>query len=108
VIDAPKTVASGDRCFFEHVRAYTLPPAGLDLPPLEAIVEAGYPWPDVEFAIQGFSTFRAGTPDLRYLDRALARIDGWGNFATGRFCIETRLLAHAEHVAPPEGAVPAT
>jgi hypothetical protein len=101
VIDAPKTVSTGDRSFFEHVRAYTLPPAGLELPPLNAILEPGFQWPDIYFAIQGFSTFRSGTPDLRDLDRALARIDGWGNFATGRFSIETRLLPHAEKVAPP-------
>lgn len=101
VIDAPKTVSSGDRSFFEHVRAYTLPPAGLELPPLASILEPGFRWPDIDFAIQGFSTFRSGSEDLRYLDRALARIDGWGNFATGRFSIETRLLGHAARVAPP-------
>lgn len=101
VIDAPKTVAAGEKAFFEHVRAYTLPPAGMQLPPLEALVEPGFRWPDVEFAIQGFSTFRSGVPDLSHLDRALARIDGWGNFSTGRFAIETRLLAHAAEVALP-------
>lgn len=101
VIDAPKTVSTGERSFFEHVRAYTLPPAGLELPPLEALVEPGFRWPDVFFAIQGFSTFRAGTSDLRHLDRALARIDGWGNFSTGRFSVETRLLAHAGEVGLP-------
>lgn len=101
VIDAPKTVAAGERAFFEHVRAYTLPPSGLELPPLEALVEPGFRWPDMEFPILGFSSFRSGVPELRHLDRALARIDGWGNFAAGRFAIETRLLSHAAAVALP-------
>jgi len=105
VIDAPKTVSAGDRSFFEHVRAYTLPPAGLELPPLESVLDPGFMWPDVHFAIQGFSTFRTGgAADLSHLDRALARIDGWGNFRSGRFSIETRLLAHAAQVAPPAPA----
>jgi hypothetical protein len=104
VIDAPKTVAAGDRRFYEHVQAYCLPPEGLELPPLPALLEPGFEWPDVDFPIVGFSTFRTGVPGLERLNRAVARIDGWGNFAARRVAIETRVLRHRAPAVEPRRA----
>ncbi|MFO7653985.1 MAG: hypothetical protein R6X25_09215 [Candidatus Krumholzibacteriia bacterium] len=101
VIDAPKTVSAGDRHFFEHVRGYCLPPAGLALPPLEAILAPDFRWPDLLFAIHGFSQFRTADPELQDLNRAHAVIDGWASFASGQLVIETRLVEHRAKVAGP-------
>ena len=93
IIDAPKTLTATDgRQIFEHVRAYCLPPEGLELPSLQALAERDFQWPDLFFPIHGFSTFRVAKPELGFLNRAQARIDGAGNFATGRLEIVTRIL----------------
>jgi hypothetical protein len=92
VIDAPKTLSLGERQLSEHVRGYCLPPAGLEMPPLEVILSPGFTWPDVPFTVQATSTFRTGDPELSHLQSAIARIDGTVWMSTGRLVIETRHL----------------
>lgn len=101
IVDAPKTLSGDGFHLFEHVRAYSLPPEGLEMPPLEAVLDPGFEWPDVPFAIHGFSTFRAGTPELAHLNRRVARIDGWVDFTTGDLAVETSLVDHRREVAAP-------
>lgn len=102
IIDSPKMIALPDGCVvYEHVRGYCSPPEGFEAPPLEAFLDPGFEWPDVLFPVQGFSTFRAGTPELAHLNGALARIDGWAHFATRRLAVETRLVPHLRQVAGP-------
>lgn len=101
VLDIQKTISLGDVHLYENVQGYCLPPAGMEPPPLEAILSPGFEWPDVLFPIHGFSTFRAGYPEWRHLNRAVARIDGWASFATGRLAVETHLLEHATEVEGP-------
>lgn len=92
VIDAQKTISLGDAHVHEHVHGYCLPPDGMDVPPLEAVLTPGFQWPDVAFPIVGASTFRCGVPALAHLNRAVAAIAGEANFVTGALTIETRLL----------------
>lgn len=101
VIDAQKTISRGDTHIYEHVHGYGLPPDGLEMPPLEALLEPGFEWPDVLFPVLGSSTFRAAAPDLQFLDRAIANIEGWFSFATGGLAIETTLVHHGGRVPPP-------
>lgn len=96
IIDVPKTISGDGYHVYEHVRAYAVPPAGMEMPPLEALLEPGFEWPDVAFPIHGTSTFRAGAPHLAWLNRAVARVDGWASMATGELVIETRLLEPVE------------
>lgn len=102
VIDAQKTLSRGDVHVFEHVHGYGYPPAGLQLPPLEKLLDPAFEWPDALFPVLGASTFRAAARDLSYLNREVARIDGWFNFATGGLAIETRLIRHASRVEGPK------
>lgn len=92
IIDVPKTISGDGWHVHEHVRAYSFPPEGMEIPPLEALLAPGFEWPDVAFPIQGSSTFRTGAPDFAWLNRAVARVDGWASMATGELVIETRLL----------------
>ena len=94
VIDAQKTISAGEMHLAEHVRGYCIPPAGMEPPPLEAVLAPGFAWPDVPFPIQGFSTFHvhAGLPELAVLNRAIARIDGRASFVTGALEITTRIV----------------
>jgi hypothetical protein len=102
VIDAQTMLSQSAQVnVYEHVWGYCLPPEGMQLPPLESLLEPGFEWPDVNFPIVAFSVFRAAAPELDYLNRATARIDGWANFATGGLAIETRLVSHDARVAYP-------
>lgn len=92
VIDAPKTISLGERHLFEHVRGYCVPPPGLAIPPLEALLSPDFEWPDLPFAVRGTSMFRTADPELGHLRSALARIDGRVWFSTGRLEVETRLI----------------
>jgi hypothetical protein len=99
VIDAQKTISLGDRHHYEHVHGYCIPPAGMEVPPLERILAPGFAWPDIPFPILASSTFRTSDPSLAYLNRAVTRIEGWANFATGALVIETWLMEHSGRVA---------
>jgi hypothetical protein len=101
VIDAQKTISQGRAHLYEHVRGYGLPPQGLQMPPLETLLDPSFAWPDVLFPVLGSSTFRAAAPELQHLNRAISRIDGWFSFATGGLAIETRLVSHESSVAGP-------
>lgn len=101
VIDAPKTLSNGGTHVFEHVRGYGLPPDGLSMPPLEALLDPAFEWPDMLFPIVGSSTFRTAIPDLLHLNRAVSRIDGWFSFKTGGLAVETRLVSHVSEVEAP-------
>ena len=96
IIDVPKTISGDGWHVYEHVRAFSFPPEGMEIPPLEALLAPGFEWPDVPFPIQGSSTFRTGTPGLAWLNHAVARVDGWASMATGQLVIETRLLRYRE------------
>jgi hypothetical protein len=101
VIDTAKTIADGTTALYEHVRAYCIPPEGLEVPPPDVILDASFSWPDVEFPILGFSMFRTGDPAYAHLNTTIAAIEGSANFATGRNAIETRVLRHTGTAAPP-------
>jgi hypothetical protein len=102
VIDAQTMLSQDENTHvYEHVYGYCLPPYGLQIPPLEKLLEPGFEWPDVDFPVVAFSTFRAGAPELAYLNSITARIDGWANFATGGLAIDTRLVAHDVGVLRP-------
>ena len=94
LVDVQKTVALGDRRWYEHVRGYGLPPDGLEVPPLPVLLDPAFRWPDVLFPVLAFTTFSTADPALAHLNRAIGRVDGWFSFATGRLAVETRLVRH--------------
>ncbi|MGD8861077.1 MAG: hypothetical protein PVI30_13810 [Myxococcales bacterium] len=82
----------GDVHVHEHVRGYCLPPEGMQMPPLEVLLQPDFEWPDVDFPVVGFTSFRAADPALEYLNRELGQVRGHANFRTGALSITTRLL----------------
>jgi hypothetical protein len=103
VIDAQTTISQVDGVhIYEEVHGYCLPPEGMQVPPLEVLLEPGFEWPDVDFPIVGFSTFRAAAPQYAYLNGVTARIDGWANFKTGGLAIETRAVSHDASAVRPQ------
>ncbi len=104
LVDAQKTLSLDGGHLLERVTAHCLPPAGLHLPPLAALLEPGFRWPQELFPIFGFSSFRTADPELDALNRAFASVEGWVSFAKGRLAIETRLASGTGRVAPPAAA----
>jgi hypothetical protein len=102
VVDTAKTISDGETTLYEHMHAYCIPPQGLELPPPEAILDPSFEWPDAEFPILGFSTFRSGHPGYGDLNTTIAAIEGWANFATERNAIEARMLRHTGTAAAPQ------
>lgn len=92
IIDAPKTISLGSVNVVEHVTGYCLPPAGLQMPPFQAMFEPGFAFPDLPFTVIGSSMFRTDVPELAHLNACVATIEGTVSFATGRLVVETRLL----------------
>jgi hypothetical protein len=90
VIDAPETISRGDLHVVGQVRGYVLPPAGAPVPPLEAMIDPGFAWPDAPFRIAGSVMLRTADPDLDWLNRTVAVIAGEVNMSTGRLVIEAR------------------
>lgn len=101
IIDAQKTISSGDIHVHEHVRGYGLPPEDMQMPPLEVLLDPSFEWPDVLFPLTGSSTFRASDPGLLWLNQAVANIEGWFSFATGGLAVETTLVKRTGEVAGP-------
>jgi len=93
VLDAPETFSRGDLHVIGQVRGYALPPAGAPAPPLEAMLDPAFEWPDVPFALKGAVLFRAAHPDLDWMNRVIAVITGEVNMRTGRLVVEARVAA---------------
>lgn len=93
VVDAPETISGGGRHIQAHARGYTIPPAGMEFPPLEALLEPGFEWPDVDFRFEGCVLFRAADPALAYLNRTVGVLSGTVNMATRRLDVTARAAA---------------
>lgn len=101
VIETAKTISDGTTALYEHVRGYCMPPAGLEVPAPEVMLDPSFTWPDAEFPILGSSLFRAASPEYAHLNTTIAVIEGWANFSTRRNAIETRVLRHTGTAAAP-------
>ncbi len=101
VLDQVKTIAGSNRQVVEHLRGYAIPPVGFEPPTLESVLDPDFAWPDAAFAIVGSATFEATGELGEHLNRTIAVVDGWCNFATGGLAVETRLLPVNRHVAGP-------
>jgi hypothetical protein len=92
VIDAPETISLDDIHVAAHARGYVLPPEGLDVPPLEAMLRPGFEWPETPFTVRGFALFRTAAPDLEVLNRTVAALSGRVDMRSGRLEVEATAL----------------
>jgi hypothetical protein len=92
VIDARLAIESEHGPVACHARGYVIPPTGLEPPPLEAVADPAFPWPDIDLPLVEFATCQTGAPALAHLNRTVAAGHGTVNMATGRLVVETRAL----------------
>lgn len=90
VIDAPEVIEAGQTRVSLQVRGYVVPPKGMQMPPLEALLEPGFAFPDVDFRVTASGLIRTAAPEWAALNATVAVIEGTVNLATGRLVVEAR------------------
>ena len=92
VIVAPEIIDTGEERVALEVNGYVVPPAGLEVPPLEVIASPGFEFPPVDFRVVGSAMIRTAAPQLAALNRTVAALEGTVNMGTGRLAVEARAL----------------
>lgn len=92
VIIAPEVIELGDVRVSLDLRGYVVPPAGAPAPPLEAVLEPGFEFPDVPFRVTGAATAATTAPEHAHLNGAVVVVEGTVNMATGRLDVTARTL----------------
>ena len=92
VIVAPEIIEHDGRRISGEVRGYVVPPAGAPVPPLEAVLDEAFEWPDVPFRVTGSVLLRTTHPDLAYLNSTVAVVEGTVVLATGALRVEARAV----------------
>jgi hypothetical protein len=90
VIDAPEVIDAGEVRVSLQVRGYVVPPAGMEMPPLEVLLEPGFAFPDVDFRVTASGLIRTAAPEYAALNATVAVVEGTVNLATGRLVVEAR------------------
>ncbi len=90
VIEAPEIIDTGLERVALHVRGYVVPPAGMEVPPLDVVTSPDFAFPPVDFRVTGSATIRTAAPKYRALNHTIAVVEGTVNLATGRLVVEAR------------------
>lgn len=93
VIDARETIVGDGFAIGAHARGYVLPPEGMQVPPLERLLDPEFPWPDEPFPLRVTQTFRTGAPGLDHLNRLVVAHLGGVNYATRRITVDAYRIA---------------
>ena len=91
-IHAPEVIDDGRHRVALDVRGYVVPPAGMAVPPLEALLEPGFQFPDVAFRVTGSALAATADPEYAYLNRTTIVIEGSVNLGTGELVVEARAV----------------
>lgn len=92
VIVAPEVIEHDGRRVSGDVRGYVVPPEGAPVPPLEAVIDPTFTWPEVPFRVTGSVLFRTAVPELDHLNRTVAVVEGTVVLATGELRVEARAV----------------
>jgi hypothetical protein len=90
VVDAPETISGEGRHIQAHARGYAIPPEGMEMPALEALLEPGFEWPDVDFRFTGCVLFRTADPAFEFLNHTIGILSGTVNMGTRRLDVTAR------------------
>lgn len=82
VIIAPEVIDDGTTRVALEVRGYLVPPEGVPAPPLTALFEPGFAFPDAEFRVTGSATIATSDPAYAALNRTTAIVEGTVNMGT--------------------------
>ena len=91
-IHAPELIESGSHRVALDVRGYVTPPAGAPVPPLAALLEPGFEFPDVPFRVTGSALAATTSPEYAYLNGTTIVVEGHVNMATGHLDVTARTV----------------
>ena len=92
-IHAPELIESGSHRVALDVRGYVTPPVGAPVPPLAALLEPGFEFPDVPFRVTGSALAATTSPEYAYLNGTTIVVEGHVNMATGQLDVTARAVA---------------
>lgn len=81
----------GGRTVSTRVHGYLTPPG--PMPPLEAIADPAFTWPDAEIPMHGAVDLRTAAPELQALNATVFGLTGTVNVARGELRVRARSLA---------------
>lgn len=92
VIDAYELITGPDATA-TSVRAegYVVPP--FEMPPLEALLDPSFAWPDVDLPMHGSTRLQSSTAGLEEVNRTAYAFTGSVNMARGSLIVEARSIA---------------
>lgn len=91
-IHAPEVVELGEHRVELDVHGYVVPPAGAPAPPLRAVLQPGFEFPDVPLRITGSALAATASPEYSELNSVTIVIEGSVNMATGRLEVTSRIV----------------
>lgn len=92
VIDARELIIAGEAASASvHAEGYVVPP--FEMPPLRALLEPDFAWPDVDLPIHGAARLQSASPGLDAVNRLVYGFNGSVNMATGSLVVRARSLA---------------
>ncbi|HKI83220.1 MAG TPA: hypothetical protein VKA63_02690 [Candidatus Krumholzibacteria bacterium] len=93
VVDAPETISSEDRHIQATARGYAIPPEGMEMPPLEALLAPDFVWPELDFRFTGCVLFRTADTQFEHLNRTVGVLSGTVNMGTRLLEVTARAAA---------------
>jgi hypothetical protein len=89
-IHAPELIEYGAHRIELDVRGYVIPPDGAPVPPLSALLEPGFEFPDVPFRVTGSAFAATASPEFAELNRVTIVIEGEVDMGTGALDVTAR------------------
>jgi hypothetical protein len=94
-IHAPELIEYGAHRVALDVRGYVVPPDGAPVPPLAALLEPGFEFPDVPFRVTGSAFASTTSPEFADLNRVTIVVEGEVNMGTGVLDVTARTVERA-------------
>jgi hypothetical protein len=92
LFDARDTIAVDGGHVQAIARGYVMAPEGAAMPTVEAMLDPGFQPADIRYLIHGYGVLETGVPAYEDLNRALVKVDGWVNMATGELVFDGRAV----------------
>jgi hypothetical protein len=91
-IHAPEVIDDGTHRVALDVRGYVVPPPGAPVPPLDALLEPGFEFPDTPLRVTGSAVASTTAVEYQYLNAVTIVIEGEVNLGTGALVVEARAV----------------
>jgi hypothetical protein len=91
-IRAPEVVELDQHRISLEVRGYVVPPTDVPVPPLEAMLDPSFEFPDVLFRVTGSAIAATTSEDHDALNRATIIVEGTVNLSTGALDVTARTV----------------